>query len=370
MTYGAGKFIFSCAYDSDVILPKAIEAGILYSTISELPILPTQAAQLQKDLMRRSIFGTAAIEGNKLTEHEVSKVLSDEAIDSYSEIAEKEISNLKIIYDLLTGKKEDEAWKLEEKFIKRIHEILTTGLNYRNNSPGNYRNEAVCVGNDEHGGIYTPPKKLDDVRNLMTEFIEWINCEEMLALDPMVRACVAHFHLAKIHPFRDGNGRTARIVEAIILDKAGIKYLPQMMSNFYYQNIDDYFIAFSKTHRTKQPEDITPFLSFYYDGIIQSLKEIKDQVTFSIRILSLKDFYYFLKKEKKITQRQLEFLLIALKTAEKFSLDDLFENPIIRNLYRDVSRVTARRDLKKLYDNNLLRKDDQNFYQINFFALG
>jgi len=371
LTHKSGKFVFSCEYDDSIITPKAIEATILYSTVSELPILPQHAAQLKKDLIRRSIFGTAAIEGNKLTEDEVSEVLSKEKKAELKNKAEQEIDNLKRLYTFLKGNPNESPWNVREKFIKDIHKVLTSRLDYYHNTPGNYRNEPVFVGNVEHGGTYTPPKTLDDIKTLMSIFTEWINSEEMLAIPPMTRACIAHFHLAKIHPFQDGNGRTSRFVEAMILDRAGIKYLPQTMSNYYYQNINEYFIASSDTHKTNDRSDITPFLSFYYDGIISSLRDIKGQVIFSIRRLSLKDFYYFQKREKQITQRQLELLLVSLETLMDYSYSDLFSNPLLRPLYKGVSESTARRDLKKMYDYGYLQFNEElSRYRINLLFLG
>lgn len=371
MTHKTGKFVFSSEYDSQIITPKFVEASILYSTVSELPILPHLAAELKEDLIRRSIFGTAAIEGNELTEEEVDVVLNKDKTAELASRAEQEIDNLKRLYSLFKGKKDDSVWGVREKFIKDVHKLLTSRIDYHHNSPGKYRNEPVYVGNAEHGGKYTPPKTLDDIRTLMKMFTEWINSREMKEEASMIRACLAHFHLAKIHPFQDGNGRTARYIEAMILDRAGIKYLPEMMSNYYYKNIDDYFIAFSQTHKTKSRSDVTPFLSFYFDGIIDSLKEIKNKITFYIRMMSLKNLYYYQKREKALTLRQRDLLLVCLETGLSFTMADLFSQPVLRPLYTNVSESTARRDLKKLYDGRyLVFNKDTNKYRVNLHMLG
>ncbi|SKA84593.1 Fic family protein [Desulfobaculum bizertense] len=370
LTHKTGKFIFSCEYDEQVISPKIIESRILYSTVSELPILPHIAAKLREDIIKRSIFGTAAIEGNSLSEDEVGALLTADDALKLEGRSELEIGNLKALYALLDGEKQG-FWGVTEDFIRDVHRTLTRGIEYFHNSPGNYRNEPVFVGNADHGGRYTPPKTLDDIQTLMGIFVEWMNSEEMTGLDPMIRAALAHFHLAKIHPFQDGNGRSSRFVEAMILDQAGIKYLPQMMSNFYYRNIDEYFIAFSRVIKSKHPEDVTPFLSFYFDGIISSLKEIKEHVTLSIRRLSLKDYYHTLHREKELSQRQLDLLLIALETMLEFSLNDVFSHPVLRALYGGVSVATARRDLKKLKEMGLLlSRSDGKYYRVNMLRLG
>ncbi|WP_243546192.1 Fic family protein [Pseudodesulfovibrio tunisiensis] len=371
LTFKSGKFVFSCEHDAALIMPKVLEAKILYQTVTGLPILPHVSARMQTDLVRRSIFGTAAIEGNKLTEDEVEAVLTSKKREELSNRSELEIDNLKRAYAFLEKKGQGGPWKVREKFIKDVHNVLTRGLDYYHNSPGLYRNEPVYVGNPEHGGTYTPPKILVDIENLMRIFVEWINCKEMLETDAMIRAAAAHFHLARIHPFQDGNGRTARFIEAMVMHGAGIKYLPQMMSNYYYRNIDDYFIAFSSVHKSKNRKDITPFLSFFFDGVIESLKEIKEQVTYSIRQMSIRDFVYFQKKNKALSKRQADLLLLCLETLKPFTLSDLFSHPVMKHLYAGVSESTARRDLKKLYDEGYLRlHKDKKEYLVNLLMLG
>ena len=126
------------------------------------------------------------------------------------------------------------------------------------------------VGNEEHGGVYTPPKILDDIKNLMKEFIDWINSPDVLQEDPVIRAACAHYYFALIHPFGDGNGRTARAIEAILLRSSGFRFVYNMLSNFYYKNIDDYFWSFSLAGRNKEG-DITPFLEFFRKGLLLTL---------------------------------------------------------------------------------------------------
>ncbi len=74
-TFKSGRFAFSWNYSSEAILELQVRASILYRTIADLPILPDLASKLEEDVIRRSIFGTAAIEGNQLTEEQVGEVL-------------------------------------------------------------------------------------------------------------------------------------------------------------------------------------------------------------------------------------------------------------------------------------------------------
>jgi len=369
-TFKSGNFVFSRKYSNRMLQPYRIEAKILYETVKDLPVLPSLASDLEQELIRRSIFGTAAIEGNPLTEERVGQIIGESKDVDLRGNAEQEINNLKTAYDLFKGIKMGEPGKmprLSEKVIKEVHKVITRKLKYEYNNPGNYRNHIVKVSNKEHGGIYTPPKCLPDIKKLMKEFIKWINSDELINLDAPIRAALAHYYLGLIHPFGDGNGRTARYIEAAILYQSGIKYVPPMLSNFYYTNIDDYFWAFSKTIKNKE-NDMTPFLEFVLIGFIESLKEIKERIVYFIRLFALRDLYAFLKKEKHITQRQNDLLSILLDKIIPFTLKDLYTETPFNFLYREVSERTARRDINVLKNMNLINTED-NKYILNLNAL-
>ena len=355
LTFKSGNFVLSRKYDEGKLLPSLLEAKILYETVRDLPILPELSAQIEAELIRRSIFGTAALEGNPLTEERVGQIISEPAKEQKMERAEKEIRNLKVAYDSFIRKWDvsDSVFKLEKDHITKIHSIVTHDIEYENNVPGQYRNHLVKVGDAEHGGVYAPPKMLADIEKLMREFIQWINNEEILNLDPVIRAALAHYHFGLIHPFGDGNGRTARLIEALLMRLAGMKYVPIMLSNFYYKNMDEYFLAFSNARKSEE-HDVTPFVGFVLKGVVGSLNEIKERIIFFIRKFALRDYYAFLRTGKRITQRQHDLLSIALDGLTPFTLGDLFIVSPFNVLYRNISERTVRRDLKKLSDAQLL----------------
>lgn len=79
MTFKSGRFVLSAKCDFTEIMPLVVEATVLYRSVSDLPILPDLSSRLDKELLRRSIHGTAAIEGNPLDEAQVEKILSSRA---------------------------------------------------------------------------------------------------------------------------------------------------------------------------------------------------------------------------------------------------------------------------------------------------
>jgi len=141
-----------------------------------------------------------------------------------------------------------------------------------------------------------------------------------------------------------------------------------MLSNYYYKKLDDYFWAFSLS-RKNNDHDVTPFIKFVLDGVIDSLNEIKDRMIFYLRSLVIRDYSAFLKKNKVITQRQHDLITLMLEDHKSFTLNDLMNNPPFNLLYRDVSERTARRDIKKLLKLELL--DDQGGrYALNIQTIG
>ena len=368
MTFKSGKFVFSRKLLREKLEPWVMQSSLLYEFVKELPILPEMAAQINEEIIRRSIFGTAALEGNPLTEEKVAKIISEPEKIKKPQLAEKEIRNLKTVYDLIAEiKPSGSPLLLTEDMIKEFHRIITMDLEYENNVPGGYRNHIVKVGDAEHGGVYTPPKCLDDIRNLMRDFVVWINSNELIQQTPIIRAALTHYHFELIHPFGDGNGRTGRIIEAVMLQSGGVKYVPIMLSNYYYRNKDDYFWAFSKAINNGK-NDLTEFIEFVYRGHWDSLQEIKSRIIYLIRKNTLRDYFHYLHKKRAIGRRQHDFLNMLLDSGEPFLLGDLFSKSPFNVLYRRVSERTARRDIQKLSSSKLLLEKDGK-YELNLLAL-
>jgi Fic family protein len=371
MTFKSGKFYFSKKFDSTRINDLLIRAIVLNETIVDLPILPKLSSGLEPEIMYSSISGTAAIEGNPITQEDVKRIAEGHDVEEYSKKDKQEIINLIKAYNLLSDIDSTEnPYMLTEELICELHKIITDKVPDYHNIPGQYRNGIVHVGNKAHGGIYTPPKILPDIKNLMKEFISWINSDEIININPFIRASIAHYHFCTIHPFWDGNGRTARLLEAIILQAANIKYMPKEISNFYYRNVDDYYIAFSKTIKLKK--DITPFVEFFLNAAVSSLTKIKEKIVYFIRIFSLRDYYTYQNQRKIITKRQLDLLSLLLDypASFTFNIKELSSIPPFSFLYNKVSTQTARRDLAKLSSMGLIVLDDKGKYHLNLRILG
>ena len=364
----SAHFKFSRNFDESLLNEKLLRIKALNAG-NQLPILPQYADKLEKDVIMKSIHGTAGIEGNPLSEEEVKEVLDKSDTEKLLKDSEIEISNLQIAYDLL---KEfgiiSDIFNPDGNLIKATHKLITFGLEDKDNKPGKYRSHGVEVGDKAHGGIYKPPKIGKDIVKLMSSFVEWINGEDVISLDPIYRAALTHYHIGKIHPFGDGNGRTARLLEAAVLRTAGYKYAPEMLSNYYYRNIDEYFILFRSTVGNKK-QDLTQFIEFMLDGMIWSLEQIQKKIATGIRIMTLKNHFHDIRIEKKLTQRQYDLLTALLSLdVESFSFTpiNLINDAPFAALYRNVQDRAALRDIIKLTEMGYIIFDTEDgFFKLN-----
>ncbi len=366
-TFRSGNFAFSAKYTRSEVDPLLSCARLLYETVIAIPVLPQWSTRFEEEIIRRSIFGTAALEGNPLKEEEVDKIIHEEPNDKKADRAEQEIRNLKAVYRYIREQAPAPSpVELTKEFIIETHKIITSNISYASNVPGNYRPHEVKVGDKDHGGVYTPPKCLPDIEALMAKFVEWINSEPVKALDPLLRGALAHYHLGLIHPFGDGNGRVARIVEAFMLRLSNIKYVPTMLSNYYYRKMDAYYWAFSLARKNKE-SDVTPFLAFVLEGVIDSLNEIRGGITDNLQILIMRDYVAYLREKKRVSQRQCDLINMLLSKWRPVTLQDLLTVTPFNALYRTVSERTARRDLQKLADKSIgVLKYENDKFHLNY----
>jgi Fic family protein len=361
-------FMFSDYYEKKTLSEAVARAAILNTTISDIPILPQQASDMDAEIMAASISGTASIEGNPFTKEDILNTLDKKERKNYSDNHEIEINNLIAAYNKLDNFEFDgKNFIITEDFIKELHHSLTDGQAYKGNTPGCYRDKLVKVGSERLGGIYRPPSSLDDIEQLMASFIDWINSDELINSSPFIRAALAHYHLSLIHPFFAGNGRTARLLEAYILHAANVRHVSKMLANHYARHTDSYFLAFSETKR--KSKDTTPFLKFVLDAVNTCLDELKNRVYGYLYDLTMREYLSIMKTEGTLNARQHELVLLMMEEDKEVSLSALHTEKPFVYLFKGVTEQTARRDIKKLSDMNLLKSDDGKNYYLCFDTL-
>jgi len=116
--------------------------------------------------------------------------------------------------------------------LLELHKLVTKETLENPADEGSLRNQQVAVVNRATGQIIFMPPPTDQVATLVEEYLEWFNSEEADEIDPVLEAGLAHYELVRIHPFVDGNGRTARVMASIVLFKRAFdikRFLPLMI---------------------------------------------------------------------------------------------------------------------------------------------
>ena len=196
------------------------------------PLSPEAAKNLRDDLVLRYTYHSNAIEGNTLTLMETKVVLEDGlTIGGKSMREHLEAINHRDAYDFLEEACREQT-PLSERLIKEIHQLVLKGID--NENAGKYRQQNVLIS----GAGFQPPDFLH-VQECMASFIQWY-ASESSKLHPIERAARVHADSVNIHPFIDGNGRTARLLMNLELLRAGfpLAIVPVEERSNYYANLD------------------------------------------------------------------------------------------------------------------------------------
>ena len=339
------------------ILGCLAEIKALASVIRGIPLPPYIQERIDSLNIMRAVRGTTGIEGTEASEEEVEMImqspLGKKVLPSSRAKDEQEVRNARELMDYITQiSRDNPLGAITEEMIREFHYRLTKDIDYERNIPGKYRRHAVQAGD------YRPPPTGEEVERLMREFVEWFNHGSALEWDPIIRAIVAHFYIIGIHPFGDGNGRTSRGIESYLLYQAGLTARGfYSLANFYYRKRPEYTRMLDVV-RFETSSDLTPFVSFSVNGLLEELRDVHNEVLESMKVISFRDLARETlsvsgKLGTRVGERQLLFLLEL--TAEPVSMRDIRNgvHPLSR-FYRGVTTKTLMRDIHSLQEQGLI----------------
>lgn len=279
--------------------------------------LSKQSPQLRKKNRIKTIQSSLQIEGNTLTEEQITALLENKrVIGPRKDVLE--VLNAINVYDELNTYKHYS----EQDFLK-AHSSLMNGLI---SNAGKYRDQSVGIvkGND----IEHVAPAFQNVPYLMNDLFAYLNDEQELTL---IKSCVFHYEMEFIHPFIDGNGRMGRLWQTVILinDYTVFEYLP--FETLISASQDEYYKALSMSDKAGKS---TPFIEYMLGVIEKSLIQL---LNYNNRIL-------------KDTDRLEYFLNQGFR---EFTRKDYM------NVFKDISSATASRDLKKGIELSLFKSVGQ-----------
>ncbi len=253
--------------------------------IENSPILPVWQSRLQKEALVRQAHHTTRIEGAQLTIEQVRDLVDEKPIVARERDIQEVRNYLKVAAFI------DEVYSnpdmvIDLRTIRHIHYLILDGIE-GGYEPGEFRKiQNYVVNNITKEIIYTPPPA-SEVPILMLELVDWLRSDEAKQLSPILKAGIAHFQLVDIHPFLDGNGRTARALANLILYHAAydIKKLFSL-EEYYDENPSDYYDALQSVRITGI---LTTWLEYFTAGIATEMQKIKELVLTHSRDRAIRD---------------------------------------------------------------------------------
>ena len=315
--------------------------SIAREVILNSPFIPKWEVTLRREAIIRKAHSSTAIEGNMLSLEQVSDLANGREVMASRKDKQEVLNYLSVLENI--GKLTD-GKKITEKDILSVHKMLTKETLESSSDCGRYRNRYVVVGNRFTGEIIFKPPVNKDVPKFMKTLVEWLNSDEAKELDPVIEAGIAHYEFVRIHPFIDGNGRTARALATLILYMRGFDAKQFFcLDDYYDSNRQAYYGALQSVDQ--ETLDLTGWLEYFVDGVNISIETVEERV---IRLSSER-----LRKTKRgqiaLTERQMRII-------EFINQNGKITNKDLREMLR-VSDRAALKEIRKLLDLKVIRTE-------------
>lgn len=245
--------------------------------ISALPITPKVLASLRESARLSSTHYSTYIEGNRLTQEQIEKVIHKQVHIPNRSREEKEVLGY------YTALEEVEQFALAQKpiteiIIQLIH-ALVMGGGKKKVKPTPYRTVQNVIREGGSGRIVYLPPEAADVPSLMGDLAKWLTSTRKNIPHP-IRAAIVHYQFATIHPYIDGNGRTARLLATLVLHKNGygLKGV-YSLEEYYAKNLSAYYHALDigpshNYYHGREEADITEWIEYFCVGMLESFKKV------------------------------------------------------------------------------------------------
>lgn len=326
------------------ILNAISEISQIKTIVDKSRVLPLNEAQLRRQAMARMVHTSTSIEGNKLEEYQVDKVLSGHSVHA----DEKSITEVKNYQQAL---KEVENYSHTSKNIS-INQILSLhALLMKNLLPedktGHWRPGSIYIvddlGNDTEKLRYEGPES-KRVPYLINQLLEWLSGEESGDLHPVLKAGIFHTQFVHIHPFSDGNGRATRLLTTQILYTQGWDFRKIIVpEDFYNRDRQAYYNALAENwpKNYKEGVDITPWIEYFVTGLLVEARKAAEEISsigFANQENSDKPIYLdkdeikimdFLTTTGQMTSADIQDILHVAKRTSQLKLQKLVQKNLI-----------------------------------------
>lgn len=247
-------------------------------------LAPERLSALRHVATIESIGSSTRIEGSRLSDREVERLLSNLAIKSFKSRDEQEVAGYADVMNTVFA-----SWKeitLTENHVRQLHRDLLRYSDKDTRHRGNYKTSSNSVAafdaDGQQVGIVFETSAPFDTPRLMTELIEWFNATtETRSLHPLISIGIFIVVFLEIHPFQDGNGRLSRVLTTLLLLRAGYAYVPySSLESVIEQNKEGYYLALRRTQGTIRSEkpDWQHWLLFFLKALQRQMLNLREKV--------------------------------------------------------------------------------------------
>ncbi len=297
-------------YDPLAIATDLAEAKAAVMSLTVMPYQRRWVEALQEVQLKREVAGTSRIEGAEFTERELEAALQETPAQLFTRSQRQ--AHAATTYRWLATLPPD--YPVDGRFIRQVHRRIVTGADDDHCPPGELRgrDQNVVFGFPQHRGVDGGARCAEAFEALCRAV-----AGEYAEHDLLIQALALHYHLGAMHPFIDGNGRTARAVEAAMLQRAGLRDTLIAMSNYYYDEKQGYLKALADTRANGH--DLTPFVSFGLRGIALQCRRLTAEIVREVQKALFRNVMYDLfnrllsTRKRVIAKRQIEILKLFLE---------------------------------------------------------
>ncbi len=250
------------------------------AVVAHTPLPPAAEAELRRRARIRSTHYSTRIEGNRLTLAEAEQVI--EGKQAHFHGRERDVSEVKNYWNALLRVEEWAAKKmpLTEELIRRLHALIKEGARAK---PTPYRDGQNVIRDSASGVIIYLPPEARDVPALMGALVEWVHRAEKEGLPVPLIAGLVHYQFVTIHPYYDGNGRTARLLSTFILHRGGYGLNGFFsLEEHHARDLEGYYRSLAvhphhNYYEGRAEADLTPWLEYFVKTLALVFTAAKDE---------------------------------------------------------------------------------------------
>ena len=252
------------------------------TTVGQTALTTAVEAKLRHQARLHATHYSTRIEGNRLTLAETGQAIADRRVGFQGR--ERDVLEVKCYWDALL---KVEAWAaikrpLTENLIRRLHGWVEHGPR---SQPTPFRDGQNVIRDSSSGAIVYMPPEASDVSPLINELVNWVSWAEKTGVPVPLVAGLLHYQFVTIHPYYDGNGRTARLLATFILQRGGYGLQGFFsLEEFHARDILAYYRALATHPRHNYYEgranaDLTSWMNYFLSTLADAFGEVRDSVT-------------------------------------------------------------------------------------------